>query len=93
LVLAIPRVAVLSLAVAYNLVMERLQARKKFAERLKELMIERNLNNSTLERASGIPNNTISDWLTLKRTPLLDSLHILADFFGCTIDYLTGREN
>jgi len=73
--------------------MERQLARKKFAERLRELMIERNLSSLALERMSGIPNTTISGWLTLKRSPLIDNLHVLADFFNCTIDYLVGREN
>lgn len=34
----------------------------------------------------------ISDWERGKREPSIDDLIRLADFFGCTVDYLIGRE-
>lgn len=34
----------------------------------------------------------ILDWERGKREPSIDDLIRLADFFGCTVDYLIGRE-
>ncbi|MEG1528560.1 MAG: helix-turn-helix transcriptional regulator [Clostridia bacterium] len=61
-----------------------------FAERLTELMQEQNLNNSSLEKASGCPNTTISAWLTKNVYPKPFNLIRLSNFFNCSIDYLLG---
>ncbi|MEG2116095.1 MAG: helix-turn-helix transcriptional regulator [Clostridia bacterium] len=61
-----------------------------FTERLRELMQERGLNNSSLEKVSGCPNTTISAWLTKNAFPKPRSLIRLSDYFDCSIDYLLG---
>jgi len=73
--------------------MEQSVARKKFIESLSQLMNEKNLTKALLSRATKIPETTVGSWFIHERTPNLYNLHTLADFFNCTIDYLTGREN
>ena len=63
------------------------------AERLKELMNERNLNQVQLADKSGVKQNTISAWLLKKKEPSIRSLWLLADCFDVDIDYLVGRKN
>jgi transcriptional regulator with XRE-family HTH domain len=66
---------------------------KIFVERLTSLMQEHNLGITELAVKTGIPRPTLNNWLLLNRTPQMDGLCKLADFFGCTVDYLLGREN
>jgi len=61
-----------------------------FAERLSELMLDRDLSNLQLEHNSGCPNTTISAWLTKNVYPKKDNLIKLSNFFECSIDYLLG---
>jgi len=58
---------------------------------LQNNMAEKGVNTLQLERATGIPNQTISSWLTLKSGPDCKHLVILANYFACSIDYLVGR--
>ena len=62
------------------------------AERIRELMQERGLNQVNLARQIGLKQNTISSWLTKKKEPCINSLWILADFFGVDVDFLIGRK-
>lgn len=65
----------------------------KFAERLKELRIEKNLSLMALGKAIGVSDMAISRWETKKRTPNIESLVALAQFFNVTTDYLLGLED
>ncbi len=65
--------------------------RKVFADRLKELMKNNNLNSAELARQVKIPRVSISNWLNLTRTVQIDALCKLADFFGESVDYLLVR--
>lgn len=62
-----------------------------FIERLKDLMIENNLNFNTLAKQTLIPVTTLSNYLNRGSLPSVTQLSILADFFKCSIDYLIGR--
>lgn len=64
-----------------------------FAERLKDLMEEYNLNQVRLAEKVGVRQNTISAWLLKKKEPCIVSLWLLADFFDVDIDYLVGRKD
>ena len=64
-----------------------------FKEILKNLMNERNINQRQLSNSANIPTTTISGWLNANRLPDYNALIKLADFFGCTTDYLLGRED
>lgn len=66
---------------------------KLFIERLKDLMIEKNLNIKQLSTITNIPRTTISGWFNAEKLPSLEALIKLCDFFVISLDYLTGREN
>lgn len=61
-----------------------------FGERLKELMAERGLNTTDMEKATGIPNSRISEWIRYTISPYLESLIKISNFFNVSIDYLIG---
>lgn len=65
-----------------------------FAERLKELRLEKGLTQVQLakELDGKIAQSTIALWENEKRTPTMDCLIILAQYFGVSIDYLVGLE-
>jgi len=63
------------------------------AERIKELMDERKLNQVKLALELDICQTTISKWLLGKTEPSISSLWRLADFFGTDLDYLVGRKD
>lgn len=64
-----------------------------FTERLTELLDEHNISRRQLSIESGIPNTTINNWFNRSSLPTLDIVERLADYFQCSIDYLSGREN
>ena len=68
-----------------------MNAEKKFAERLKDLMDEKGVNDGELERATGLSNQVIAFCRSGNRVPSPHSLWILADYFDCSIEYLVGR--
>lgn len=65
---------------------------KKFAERLKELRIERELSQAQLAKATGLSHTAITYWETEQRVPNANAIIILAAFFNVTTDYLLGVE-
>ena len=65
----------------------------KVAERIKDLMAEKGLNQTKLAKNIGLKQNTISAWLLRKKEPSINSLWLLADYFNVSIDYLVGRED
>ena len=64
-----------------------------FARRLKELMREKNLNIKQLSEETGIPRSTINSWTLAIKSPKIDYLFMIAEFFAVSTDYLLGREN
>lgn len=62
-----------------------------FRERLAELMEERSINTIALSKEIGYSNSVISRWLKKEIYPKLQTIKILADYFGCSVDYLAGR--
>lgn len=62
----------------------------KFAERLRELRLEKNLTQGDLAKQTGMTQSGIAKWETGIASPSIDMLIILASFFGCSIDYLVG---
>jgi transcriptional regulator with XRE-family HTH domain len=57
-----------------------------------KLLDERGIKNAEVSRATGISNMTLSDWKRGISTPKTDKLQKIADFFGVSLDYLTGRD-
>ena len=54
-------------------------------------MAERGLNAKRLSEATGTSTGNISDWKNGRSVPNAVSLVKLADYFGCSVDYLLGR--
>ncbi len=63
----------------------------KLPERLKELMEERDLRSETLAQGAGIAGSSIRSWPRGASVPSFESAVKLADFFGCSLDFLAGR--
>ncbi len=70
-----------------------MEARRNFIEIFNELLNERELTRKSFSSQSGIPYPTVIGWTNLGRLPDFYALIKIADFFGCSIDYLTGRQN
>ena len=64
-----------------------------FAENLNDLLIERGINSKNLADALGMGNATITRYLNKERTPSIECLIKIADFFNCSTDYLLGLED
>lgn len=64
-----------------------------FAERLMDLIKENNLSIKSFAEKVDIPRTTILGWLHKIRTPRIDYLSKIADYFCVTTDYLLGRED
>lgn len=73
--------------------MKDLNCKEIFAERLKDLIAEKGLNNQKLSDLTGIPRTSISNWLNGRRTVQIEALAKIALYFGVTTDYLLGIEN
>ncbi len=71
----------------YNISME------KFAERLKELRIEKGLSIQGLSKATKIGVASICRWENQQADVKGTQLIVLARFFGVSIDYLMGLED
>ena len=67
----------------------------KFAERLKELRLEKELSQAELLKKlnNKITPSAIGLWERGKRIPNLDAVIILADYFCVSLDYSAGRED
>lgn len=46
-----------------------------------------------LQRATGIPYSTFTDWKAGRYTPKLDKIQKVADAFGVTVEYIMTGEN
>ena len=65
-----------------------------FKERLKELIDEKcDGKQIVLARGTGLAHSVISSYFVRGSIPSADQLVKIADFFGCTTDYLLGRED
>lgn len=62
-------------------------------ERLKYLRKEMGLTQTELSKQLNIGQTTIAAYENGTHAPQVFSLLAYADFFGCTVDYLLGREN
>lgn len=60
-------------------------------ERIQELAKNQGMSVRELGRKLDIGDTTIYKWRT--QTPKIDVLEKVADYFGVTLDYLTGRES
>lgn len=63
----------------------------EFAERLSELMLEKNIKAQELAAILGVNKSSIHDWKRGKFNVFLSNALKLADFFGCSLEFLIGR--
>ena len=61
-------------------------------EAIKRLRESRGISQDVLARGLGVDRSTVAKWETNGIYPRGDKLPEIADFFGCTIDALYGRE-
>lgn len=66
---------------------------EKFAERLRELRIEKGLSQNELAKELGLSHAAISRWESDLRQPAASAIIMLAKYFGVTSDYLLGLED
>lgn len=66
---------------------------EKFAERLKELRIEKGLSIQALAREINIGSSSICRWENCQADVKGSQLIILAKYFNVSIDYLMGLED
>lgn len=62
-----------------------------FAARLKQLRTQRKLSAAALARETGVSAAAISQFENAVNYPHCNTLCALADYFGVSLDYLTGR--
>ena len=67
-----------------------MQENYTFGETLKELRLERKVNQVKLAQAIGVSKGIISLWENGLREPTLTNLIALAKYFDVSIDYLVG---
>lgn len=64
-----------------------------FAKRLSCLMEEAGLSNLKLAKTMGVSDRLIGAWRKGENGPTLISASHIADFFGVSLDYLSGRSD
>ncbi len=62
----------------------------KFAERVKELRVEKGLSQAELAKAIGVTQSIVARWEADLRIPKMDSIIALTEFFKISSDYLIG---
>ena len=62
-----------------------------YGQRIKELREERGLSLMALAKAIGVSDTAICKWENQIAEPKLTYIARMAEFFGCTADYLIGR--
>lgn len=65
----------------------------KFAERLRELRLEKKLTQIELADSIGVSFAIISKWENCKRQPTLENIKALSRFLNVTADYLIGLKD
>ena len=61
--------------------------------RIKALMDSRGINGAMLADATGLPTATISRYINAMRSPKIENLILIADYFGVSLDYLLCRQS
>ena len=62
------------------------------AKRLKELRAKNGLTQATFAEEFSISKGTIAMWETGKRTPDIETIKQIAEYFGVSVDYLVDNE-
>lgn len=62
-----------------------------FSETLTKLLKSRNMNPLSLAKDIGVPKSIVYEWRQGAREPSMENLLKLSDYFGVSLEYLTGR--
>ena len=62
-------------------------------ERLKNLRTQRKLSQRAVAEIIGTTQKSVDNWEKSVVSPAADTVLKLADYFGCSTDYLLGRED
>lgn len=65
----------------------------EFKDRLKEIRTQRGITQRELGRAIGVSHASVAMYETGKRTPEVETLEAICDFFNVSMDYMRGKEN
>jgi len=68
-------------------------SRKLFSDRLKELRKSNNIRQKELGDIIGISESAVSYLEKGKRSPSIEAVVAIADYFGVSLDYLVGRSD
>ena len=60
-------------------------------DRIENLMMENEMSQADLSRATGISTGLISQWKKRSQTPSSKKLAQIADYFDVSVDYLLGK--
>lgn len=63
-----------------------------FSTKLKELREKNKLNQSELASIFNVTQGTVGNWETERRTPDLETIKKIANYFNVSVDYLAGNE-
>ncbi len=66
--------------------------RPPFSEQLSFLLAHFGVTKYKLEKETGLTEETVNRWHRGKYEPSVESLVRLADYFGCSVDFILGRE-
>ncbi len=62
-----------------------------FTETFVKILRERNITPYKVAKETCIPKSTLYEWAAGEREPVSEYLVPLADYLGCSVDYLLGR--
>lgn len=63
----------------------------ELGERIKNLRKENELTQEEFANAMNVSPAAVTMWETGRRTPAMNTIREIADFFNCNVDYLLGR--
>lgn len=66
---------------------------RTFEERLVWLLDKHEITRADLARHLNVPAVKVSRWTTGRYRPEVEGFEDLADYFGCTVDFLLGRSS
>lgn len=72
---------------------EHSETKANFRERFSALIGKSEISKNKLAKTCGVTSSTVSKWLIRNQLPKPEVSIKLASYFGCSVDYLTGRSD
>lgn len=69
------------------------QIKEIFSSRLRKLREKQRLKRSVLSELCGLDRNAVAQYENQERSPSIEAVCAIADYFEVSVDYLTGRKN